>query len=193
MEPMTQKSGFANALILMAVAAGPFFMLAASAMTGKTDLQKGVVLGVRLVPTPTPTPSQTPTPTPTATPTPTPSPKPTPTPLPTATPTVSPTPTPLPPTSADLESWFSRYGQEFSVDRERLKKIAFCESKFNAAARSKLYGGLFQFSESTWVTARSAMGADPNPELRFNAEEAIKTAAFKIAREGSRAWPNCGR
>jgi hypothetical protein len=35
------------------------------------------------------------------------------------------------------------------------------------------------------------MGLDSNPDLRFNADESIKTAAFKIAHGGIGAWPNC--
>jgi hypothetical protein len=37
------------------------------------------------------------------------------------------------------------------------------------------------------------MNLDPNPELRFNPEEAIKTAAFKISTVGFSPWPNCGK
>jgi hypothetical protein len=36
------------------------------------------------------------------------------------------------------------------------------------------------------------MGLNPDPELRFNAEEAIKTTAYKISRDGTGAWPVCG-
>jgi hypothetical protein len=36
------------------------------------------------------------------------------------------------------------------------------------------------------------MGLDANSDLRFNAEEAIKTAAFHISQGGQGAWPNCG-
>lgn len=183
----------------------------------KTQAKTKLVLGAKSTPTATPTvlPTATPTPTPlptrldsaerAATPTPFP---PTPTPtrldsteraaIPTPTPTEIPTPTPTPlksvqaiVTSEDLENMFATHSSHYSVDKEMLKKIAKCESGFNAAARTSLYGGMFQFSESSWISTRSAMGMDTNTELRFNADEAIKTAAFKISTAGTRAWPSC--
>jgi hypothetical protein len=52
---------------------------------------------------------------------------------------------------------------------------------------------MFQFLASTWSANRNSMGLDPNPELRFDAQESIKTTAFKISRDGVGAWPVCGR
>ncbi|MBI5044888.1 MAG: transglycosylase SLT domain-containing protein [Candidatus Levybacteria bacterium] len=133
------------------------------------------------------TPSITPTPLPTATPTP----------LPTATPTPTlppPTPPPtLPPTPQELEQLFDNYSQQFGVDKELLKRIANCESGFNPNAQSLDYGGMFQFSSQSWSRTRNAMGQDANTNLRFNSEEAIKTAAFKISQGGVGAWPNCSK
>lgn len=146
----------------------------------------------------TPTPAQpTVTPLPTHTPTPTA----TPTPLPTATP-IPPTSTPVPPTNtptpqptiavvSDLESLFTRFGDEYHVDRELLKKIARCESGFNSDAVNGPYVGMYQFMEQTWISNRSAMGIDSNPELRRSAEESIRTAAFMIGRGQQNAWANC--
>lgn len=129
-------------------------------------------------PTPSPLPTVTPTPLPTATPTP----------LPTA--TATPTPLPLV-TGPELEQLFNRYSQQYSVDQELLKKIAFCESGFNTQAAFLDYKGLFQFSTESWTGTRQTMGEDSNPDLRSNAEEAIKTAAFKLSHSGVFAWPNC--
>lgn len=94
-----------------------------------------------------------------------------------------------------LDSLYSQYAQQYGVPLSTLQIIANCESRHNPAALSKngLYAGLFQFSASTWKSNRAAMGLDTNPELRFNAEEAIKTAAFKISRDGVGAWPTCGK
>jgi hypothetical protein len=139
----------------------------------------------------TPTPSETPTPTPTDSPTPTPTATPTSTPTATPTPTAMPTPTLIPVSSSDLENYFSKYAGEYSVDREQLKKIAACESGFNAQSRNGDYGGMFQFATSSWQVTRSRMNSDPNPDLRFNPEEAIRTAAFKISINGANAWPSC--
>lgn len=150
-------------------------------------------------PTKTPTKTSTPTSTPTNTPTPsstdTPTPTATLTPTPTDTPTEIPTPTvaaATQPTDTDLENWFTKYADDYHIDRELLRHIAQCESGFNTNSNNNgLYLGMYQFSRGTWISARSAMGLDTNPDLRTNAEEAIKTAAFKISQGGAGAWPNC--
>lgn len=126
---------------------------------------------------------------------------PAPTAVPTAVPTVAPTVVPLPTATplpkqsvtapADLDPLFAKYAGEFGIDAEDLKGIAKCEAGFNSQADTGLYAGMFQFDSSTWASTRNAMGLDPNPELRKNAEESIRTAAFKIKNGGRRAWPNC--
>jgi hypothetical protein len=35
------------------------------------------------------------------------------------------------------------------------------------------------------------MELDPNPDLRYNAEESIKTAAYLISIGKTYLWPNC--
>jgi hypothetical protein len=96
---------------------------------------------------------------------------------------------PVPDSSYD--HFFDRYGNQFNVPVPTLKTIAFCESRYNPNSVSKnhTYGGMYQFSSSTWASTRNAMGLDPDPALRFDAEQAIMTAAFKIASGGIRAWP----
>lgn len=128
--------------------------------------------------TPTPTFTPTPTPTPTNTPTPTPSP--------------SPTPTPFPVTSEQLDNWFTEYANHYSVDRSLLWHIAACETGLRTNAVNWIYGGMFQFSPNTWRANRELMGMDTNPDLRFNPEEAIRTAAFVLSTRGAGAWPHCG-
>ena len=86
-----------------------------------------------------------------------------------------------------------KYAKKESVDRELLKNIARCESRFNTNAVNGPYAGLFQFSTGSWISARNVMNENPDPNLRFNAEEAIKTAAFKIARGHTGIWPNCNK
>jgi hypothetical protein len=61
----------------------------------------------------------------------------------------------------------------------------------NPAASNLQYAGMFQFGPGTWESVRGRMNLDPNIELRYNAEEAIRTAAFYISINGERAWPNC--
>jgi hypothetical protein len=134
-----------------------------------------------------------PTPTPTLIPTPTPTPSATPTQKPTATPSPTPKPTPIPVTAAQLDEWFTKYSNHYSIDRQKFWNIAVCESGLRPSATNGIYGGLFQFSPATWKTTRAAMQMDTNPDLRFNAEEAIKTAAFKTSVAGLASWPNCGK
>jgi|SRR3989344_3926388 len=130
-----------------------------------------------------------PTPVP-ASPEPTPSPTSTPTPKPTPTPSPSPTPKPKP-TTDQLEEWFTKYANEQSINKDLLKKIAWCESKYNPHATNGIYGGMYQFSSNTWKSTRHQMNKDDNPDLRFDAEAAIHAAAFRIATVGDKAWPNC--
>ena len=148
------------------------------------------------VPTPKEEVTKTPTlsATPTDTPTPTPRPSLTPKPTPSLTPVPTPTPTPSVIPSAqpyDAISLVSRYSQEYGVDEHVLFTIGQCESGFNPTSVNGPYGGVYQFHYSSWTSVRNSMGLDPNPDLRFNPEESIKTAAFKIARDGTGAWPAC--
>ena len=184
---MVSNRGYATLATIIALAGGPLMMIVVATITGGNNLHLGQVMGIQFKPSPTPTPSVTPTPTPTPTMTPTPKPTPTPTPKPT------PTPTPIPVTGEDLDRWFTDYANHYSIDRELLRRIAHCESKFKVNATNGPYAGLYQFNTSTWIATRRAMNLDPNPDLRFNPEEAIRTAAFKIATSGTRAWPVCGK
>lgn len=110
-------------------------------------------------------------------------------------PSATPVPKPVALEPSALDVLFEKYGAEYGLSATMLKHIAKCESGLRPEALSSngLYGGLFQFVSSTWSSNRKAMGLDPDPALRFNAEEAIKTAAFKISRDGVGAWPVCGR
>ena len=94
---------------------------------------------------------------------------------------------------ADLESLFQQHAATHGVNPSIMKKIAQCESGMRPEAANGPYGGMFQFNSSTWVSNRKAMGKDPNPSLRYNAAEAIETAAFKMGRDGYGAWPSCSR
>jgi hypothetical protein len=94
-----------------------------------------------------------------------------------------------------MEGWFQEYGQAFNVEPDKLKRMANCESHFNSGvvSSSGAYGGMYQYSASTWASTRNAMGADPNPDLRFDAQQSILTTAWKISVGGIGAWPVCGQ
>jgi hypothetical protein len=135
-----------------------------------------------------PIPTPTPLPTPTSTPTPTP--KPTPTPRPTPKPT--PTPKPQPKfTSEEIYHFTDKYAGIYGIDANVIRHIAICESGFNPTARHFIYGGLFQFSPGTWKAFRQKMGEKTDPDLRFNAEEAVRTTAYILALKGYQNWPEC--
>lgn len=140
-----------------------------------TSLPEETETPLPTTPTPTSTPTIEPMPTITATPTPVPQ--------PTETPTIS--------APADLEPLFESVANQYGVDKNLLKKIAKCESNFNSTAKNGAYGGMYQYTESRWIENRNIMGLDPNPELRFNAEESMKTAAFFMVRGGISMWPSC--
>lgn len=96
---------------------------------------------------------------------------------------------------ADIEGMIRRYANEYNANPEIMIRIAKCESGFNASAVSPsgAYRGLYQFVTSTWQSNRRAMGLSDDPALMFDAEEAIKTAAFKMGRDGYGAWPVCSQ
>lgn len=100
----------------------------------------------------------------------------------------------MPVKTSDFDPLFDKYASQFNISVSTIKKIAYCESKNNpqAVSRTGAYVGLFQFAEKTWVANRQVMGLDPNPTLRTDPEQAIMTAAFKIAAGGIKAWPVCG-
>lgn len=95
--------------------------------------------------------------------------------------------------SSDIFQLIHKYALEFGGRADIMITIANCESgmKPEALSASGTYAGLYQFNSSTWASNRKALGLDPNPDLRFQAEEAIKTAAFKMGRDGYGAWPAC--
>jgi soluble lytic murein transglycosylase-like protein len=92
-----------------------------------------------------------------------------------------------------LEPIIEKYAKQYHVSKEVMIKIAKCESNFRPEAVNGPYGGMYQFVTGTWVSNRNAMGENPDPGLRFDAEEAIKTTAFKISRDGTGAWPVCSQ
>lgn len=155
--------------------------------------QQSAVLSANII---SPLASTSPLPSPTPTPSPSPSPKATAaaaTQKPTPVPTPTPSPSPIPVTAEQLDNWFTKYSNEHSVDRSLLVKIAVCESGLQPRAVNGIYSGMFQFAPQTWITLRRTLNLDTNPALRLNAEEAIKTAAYKLALGGVGAWPNCSR
>ncbi len=138
----------------------------------------------------TPASATIPAPAPTTPPTSTPTTASTPTPKPTKVPTATPIPQPKV-TSAEIHGFMERFSGQYGVDVNVLRHLAVCESGFNPSAISGPYGGLYQFNITTWKNNRILMGEDIDPNLRFNAEESVQTAAFLISMGKRYLWPNC--
>lgn len=93
---------------------------------------------------------------------------------------------------SSYEEWISKYSTQNGVNPQTLRKIAECESGMQPNAVNGQYGGMFQYHPTTWESARKEMNKDTNPDLRYDAEEAIATAAHTLATQGTHPWPVCG-
>lgn len=91
----------------------------------------------------------------------------------------------------EVRALIIKYAREYGVSSSKMLSIAQCESGLNPDAVNGSFGGIYQFLASTWQSNRQAMGLDDDPSLRFSVEEAVKTAAFKMSRDGFGAWPVC--
>ncbi|MFC1711869.1 transglycosylase SLT domain-containing protein [Patescibacteria group bacterium] len=141
-----------------------------------------------LSPSPSPSPTLTPKPSPTLSPTL----KPTAVPTPVPTPIPSPSPSKQPVfSSEEINSFIDQYAREYSVDPNILRHIAVCESGFNPLAENLYYAGLYQFSANTWSKYQILLNEDTNPDLRFNAKAAVKTAAYVLSINQEYIWPSC--
>lgn len=141
-------------------------------------------------------PSLTPTPTPTETPAPR-SPEPSRTDedpersrrtTPKPTPTVKPQPEF---TSEQIYGFTEKYGIFYAVDPNVIRHVALCESGFKPNAKNYIYAGLFQFDKPTWIYYRQKMGLDADTDLRYHAEEAVRTATYIFHLGKTSLWPNC--
>lgn len=97
--------------------------------------------------------------------------------------------------SIDLVELIKKYAEKYGADPDMMIAIARCESGFNetAVSPSGAYKGVYQFVASTWQSNRRAMNENESLSLMLNAEESIKTAAFKMGRDGYDAWPVCSQ
>jgi len=108
--------------------------------------------------------------------------------------TATPTPTIIPEnpySSEEIHGFFKEYSEKYGLDVNYLRHVAVCESGFDALAINLVYAGLFQFDTRTWETFRDLTNEDPDPDLRFDAREAVKTASYLISIGKTALWPNC--
>lgn len=96
-----------------------------------------------------------------------------------------------PATSQEINGFIERFSAQYNVDPNILRHIAVCESSFNPFAVNRNYAGLFQFAPNTWRSNRVEMGEDADVNLRFNAEEAVQTAAYMLSVGKRSIWPVC--
>lgn len=94
-------------------------------------------------------------------------------------------------TVQEVKEEIDKVAASYKINSEKLKQLAKCESTFNPKAINGKYGGLFQFDTSTWKSIRKEMNRDSNPDLRFEAKEAIETTAYALAQGKDRLWSQC--
>lgn len=95
------------------------------------------------------------------------------------------------PSRENLDLMFAEHADFYHVNKRTLEYIAYCESRYRPQVTNGKHAGMYQFNPTTWIATRNRMGLDPNPDLRFDANEAIRTAAFKISNGGIGAWAVC--
>ncbi len=123
------------------------------------------------------------------------------TPILTASPTATPivkrlvTPKPKPTPTAEPKEIVSKlvdkYSSEYGLDVNVVRYLVLCESGLRSNATNGKYAGLFQYDERTWKTIRSEMKQDTDVELRYSAEEAVRTTTYALSKGKKKLWPNC--
>ena len=83
--------------------------------------------------------------------------------------------------SEDIQGFLKEYSDKYGLDIDNLRHVVVCESGFDPLATNSVYAGLFQFDERTWITYREMTNEDPDPKLRFDAKEAVKTGSYLIS------------
>jgi len=158
-------------------------------LTGATEVVKNKIEKVQLV-----SPIVSITPTIIATPSATPaaelaSPSATSTPKPRIKVTPKPTPTIEPPEK--VNKLVDKYSIEYGLDPNVVRHLGLCESGFRSNATNGKYVGLFQYDTQTWSRIRTEMGLSTDPDLRYSAEEMIKTTSYALAKGKTKLWPHC--
>lgn len=123
------------------------------------------------------------------------------TPIPTASPTATstikkqvtpkPKPTPTAEPKENVSRLVDKYSSEYGLDVNVVRYLVLCESGLRSNATNGKYVGLFQYDERTWKTIRTEMKLDVDVELRYSAEEAVKTTTYALSKGKTKLWPNC--
>jgi len=94
-------------------------------------------------------------------------------------------------TPEQIHGFVEKYSILYAVDPNVLRYVIRCESGFNPKAQNYIYAGLFQFDTNTWQKYRIKMGLDADPDLRYHAEEAVRTGTYVLSLGKTGLWPNC--
>jgi soluble lytic murein transglycosylase-like protein len=91
------------------------------------------------------------------------------------------------PTTAQI---IEKYSQMYNVPQALVHCIIKSESGYNPKAKNahSSASGIAQFITSTWIANRKYMKLDPNPDLRFDQEEAIHTMVWMLSRGQKHQW-----
>ena len=77
----------------------------------------------------------------------------------------------------------------YKLNEERMRRIAWCESKYGTQTTGSGHLGVYQFTSITWQWANTQAGfAGENPH---NQTANIWTAAWLAKNQGFGHWPNC--
>lgn len=89
------------------------------------------------------------------------------------------------PVSGGVESVIRSAAAEFGVSGDRMVRVARCESTLNPNAKNGKFGGLFQFSDTTfnWFASMSGLGGS-----KWNASDASRMASWAFANGYASHW-----
>lgn len=84
-----------------------------------------------------------------------------------------------------IESVIRSAAAEFGVSGDRMVRVARCESTLNPSAKNGKYGGLYQFSDQTWVWFAGMSGIGGS---KWDASSAARMAAWAFANGYASHW-----
>lgn len=79
--------------------------------------------------------------------------------------------------------------RRYGLDAERMRRIAFCESKYQPGATSRGgHRGIFQFDAQTWQGRAPLAGVSPDFAVAYDAGANVAVAAATMARGEWSRW-----
>lgn len=89
-----------------------------------------------------------------------------------------------------IDGMIEFYASKYKVDADEMRCTIKNESGFRKQAKNgtSTASGLGQYIIGTWKSWRTKMGENADPDLRFDAEESIKTMAWAFSRGYQPHW-----